>query len=74
MKPGYREFLVCVLLVLSAVAAFHGVAGNEFIEIDDPEYITQNPHVTGGLTNGRIVTGLEHPQEYVGAWTIQLAS
>lgn len=50
MKPGGREIFVCVLLVLSTGAAFYGVAGNDFIEIDDPEYITQNPHVTGGLT------------------------
>ena len=31
-------------------------------------------HVTGGLTNGRILKGLEHAREYVRAWTIQLAT
>ena len=50
VKSGYREILVCVLLVFSAGVAFHGVAGNDFIVIDDPEYITENPHVADGLT------------------------
>ncbi len=50
MKPGYREIIVCALLAMATAAAFSGITNNGFIEIDDPEYITQNPHVTGGLT------------------------
>ena len=50
MKPVRRELLVCAVLVAATVAAFFGVSGNEFIEIDDPEYITANPQVREGLT------------------------
>jgi hypothetical protein len=51
VKTGGKELFVCLLLVAATVLAFHGLPGNDFIEIDDPEYITQNPHVTGGLTS-----------------------
>lgn len=49
-RIGSGGVLVCVLLVVATGAAFYGVSGNGFIEIDDPEYITQNPQVGGGLT------------------------
>jgi Flp pilus assembly protein TadD len=42
--------LVSGLLVVSVFAVYWGVLQNEFVSYDDTVYITQNPHVTEGLT------------------------
>lgn len=39
-----------VLLVALTLAAFWGVQDNDFVSYDDPEYVTENPFVRGGLT------------------------
>ncbi len=45
-----RLRLGMLLVVLLAVAAFGGVAGNRFINYDDELYLTENRWVGGGLT------------------------
>src|SRR6266478_3856684 len=42
--------LLCAGLVALTVAAFLPLWNNEFIDYDDPPYITQNPYVLDGLT------------------------
>jgi Flp pilus assembly protein TadD len=39
-----------VLLALAVVTAYWPVLGNEFVNYDDNEYLTDNPHVQQGLT------------------------
>ena len=41
---------VAVVLVASSTFAFWPVAGCGFLGLDDPQYVTANPHVQGGLT------------------------
>lgn len=41
---------VCLALAVLTWSAFAMVLDNEFIDFDDPEYVTDNPYVTQGLT------------------------
>jgi Flp pilus assembly protein TadD len=45
--PG---FVASLGLVLLTIVAFLPVRWNGFVDYDDPDYITTNPHVTAGLT------------------------
>jgi Flp pilus assembly protein TadD len=45
-----REYLICLILVLTAVTVFWQVRNHEFINLDDSEYVTENRHVQNGLT------------------------
>jgi len=50
-SPGHIKRPVWVSLALIAlnVLVFSPVWNNEFVGLDDPVYVSQNPHVTGGL-------------------------
>ncbi len=45
-----QTFLASLALVLAVLAFYIPVIHNQFIHYDDNEYITENPHVTGGLS------------------------
>jgi len=45
LLPG----LLCLLLALSTFAIYLGVAGNDFINYDDQDYVAENMHVRSGL-------------------------
>lgn len=47
---GSRPVVICLLLALVTCAAFFPTTRNDFINCDDPLYITTNPQVEGGLT------------------------
>ena len=51
MKPerSLTWKLGCLLAVVT-FAAFWPVQGNQFVSVDDPQYVLQNPHVNTGLT------------------------
>jgi hypothetical protein len=51
--------LIGVALVLLTVVAYGPLAGNDFIDLDDTVYVTDNPEVKGGLT----------PRGIAWAWT-----
>jgi tetratricopeptide (TPR) repeat protein len=44
------KILICLFLILVTFAAFWKVRNNEFINLDDDLYVTDNPHVQKGLT------------------------
>src|SRR4051812_42457877 len=48
----FQRFIVCLGLAILVVLAYWPVRHNGFIETDDPDYITQNPRVSTGLTAG----------------------
>jgi hypothetical protein len=53
LKTGlnkYRYLLICLLLILVTFAAFSQVLSYGFIDYDDNDYVTENPHVKAGLT------------------------
>ncbi len=41
---------LCLLLIGGIVAVYSRVAGFDFLDYDDPFYVTRNPHVLTGLT------------------------
>jgi tetratricopeptide (TPR) repeat protein len=47
-----RAFVICLLLVLTTLAAYWPLRFCGFINFDDPLYVTNNPHVFHGLTFG----------------------
>ena len=42
--------LICALLALVSAVVFCPVVRDQFVTYDDPDYITDNTHVKGGLT------------------------
>jgi tetratricopeptide (TPR) repeat protein len=42
--------LICLCLFLSTALLFSRALGNGFIDLDDPDYVTRNPHVHAGIT------------------------
>src|ERR1051326_2017148 len=49
-----RAVLICLLLAILTWAAFWPVLHNGFVNYDDPEYVTENPHVQTGLTAANV--------------------
>ena len=43
-------YLIIILLIISCLAAFGRIAGNDFINYNDPLYITENYHVQSGMS------------------------
>src|ERR1700694_1607644 len=50
MTAARSGIVVLVLLIGGTVATFGHVCANDFINYDDPFYVTDNPAVRGGLT------------------------
>src|SRR5205814_5113693 len=46
---GSRPSVLCLLLAAATVAAYWPVSRFEFIDLDDPEYVTLNPYIGHGL-------------------------
>lgn len=53
-KPAERNTLLPVLLFFVVLGAFLPCLRNGFVSFDDPLYVTQNPHVSQGLTWGSL--------------------
>ena len=73
-----RPAVACLLLAVLTLAVYWPVSTCEFISLDDPDYITKNPHLQSGLnvegvvwafTTGR--TGNWHPLTWLShlLWT-----
>ena len=45
-----REAIICLGLAAITLAVFWPVSGHDFINLDDPDYVTQNPAVQAGLS------------------------
>jgi tetratricopeptide (TPR) repeat protein len=55
MSASSRVLLACGLLVALTVVIYRPVQEHSFINYDDPDYVTANPHVMAGLTRPGIV-------------------
>src|SRR3990172_6187967 len=58
-----RCLLICLLLALVTLAVFWQVKDLEFINYDDPPYVTENPSVLSGLTRHSIAWAFTTPHE-----------
>ena len=50
IPPHVLQLFICLFLILITLGAFWQVRNNEFINLDDNLYVTDNPHVQEGLT------------------------
>ena len=51
MQKFNRKYLIAVLLMLVTLSLYWPALSHEFINYDDPEYVTGNVHVKAGLTS-----------------------
>ena len=63
-RHRYRAWVVCGLLLLAVGLVFGQTVRHDFINLDDPEYVSENPHVTRGLSTEGIVWALTHRHHY----------
>lgn len=64
-SPATRA-AICAGLAIAVVVAFWPVLGNGFINYDDREYVTKNPHIQAGLTGPSLVWAWT--ESYAGNW------
>ena len=71
---GYK-YLVILTLIAVTLAAYWRVGDNDFISLDDPEYVVQNPHVqTVNLENiGWAFTSTEQANWHPLTWLSHMA-
>jgi len=50
-----RELIVCLLLLSITLAIYWQVGNHAFLNYDDNVYVTNNPHVLGGLTGSGVI-------------------
>jgi len=51
MNRSYRlDLIICLFLALSTVLVYGDIFSHQFVIIDDPVYVAQNPYVQSGLT------------------------
>ncbi len=50
LKTNWRVAVICMVLVAATLGAYWPVYRAQFTNFDDPEYVTNNPHVFHGLT------------------------
>jgi Tfp pilus assembly protein PilF len=56
-----RSWLSAVLLVLGVVAVYAPVGGHDWVNYDDGDYVTANPHVARGLDWSGVRWAFTHP-------------
>lgn len=61
----YRCPLICLLLALVTIVTFWPILKHDFVRYDDDKYITDNPHVKGGITLGSIYWAFANPHFYM---------
>jgi tetratricopeptide (TPR) repeat protein len=50
MRRYTTEVCLCLLLTLATLSVYGQVAGHDFVNFDDPDYVSANPRVLGGLS------------------------
>lgn len=61
-----RTTLICAVLCALTLASLWPVVHNSFINFDDPDYITENPHVLSGITWHNLAWAFQ--TGYAGNW------
>ena len=50
-----KFFIICLLLITVTLSVFLQVQNHDFVNIDDPHYVSDNPYVKNGLSKGNII-------------------
>jgi len=48
--PRLLPWLIVLLLIVASLVLYWPVLNHEFVDFDDPSYVTHNPHVRAGIT------------------------
>jgi protein O-mannosyl-transferase len=71
-RPSWVQAALCMFVFVVIVSVFYPVTGDKFINYDDNDYVTHNPHVQGGLTWPQLLwafrntdTGNWHPLTWI---------
>jgi protein O-mannosyl-transferase len=56
----WRTLALVAALVVLTLAVFAPVRHFDFVEIDDPLYVRENPHIAGGLTGDNVAWAFTH--------------
>ncbi len=49
-RANFQTALICAVLLFGTIFVFHRALQNGFLDLDDPDYVTQNAHVKNGVT------------------------
>jgi tetratricopeptide (TPR) repeat protein len=60
----FYQFLICLVLTLVTTAVFYQVCTYDFINLDDPIYVYQNPNIRGGITLKAVEWAFNSGQAY----------
>ena len=60
VQPRFPAWLLAALLALATVALYWPATHHDFINFDDPDYVTANVHVQNGLTAENIQWAFSH--------------
>src|SRR5438552_13247558 len=63
-----RKFLISIALALATLACYARSFSNDFVNYDDPEYVTENAIVKNGLTPGAIRWAFLDSLGYASNW------
>jgi tetratricopeptide (TPR) repeat protein len=62
-SPEKRSLVLSLLLALTVVVLYNPVAHFQFVNFDDDRYVTDNPHVSRGLSWGTVSWALTSTEE-----------
>jgi protein O-mannosyl-transferase len=69
VDTGHHEkrvkLFICIGLVAAAFAAYEPTLHNGFVNYDDDLYVTQNPRVTGGITQDSVIWAFTQPHYHM---------
>lgn len=58
-------FLIYVVLTLTIITAYEPLRHNDFVDLDDDRYVTENPHVNGGITRESVIWAFSSSHYYM---------
>ena len=61
MAKKVYVLLICGALALATFIAFEPLRRNEFVNYDDDNYVTENPHINGGISRQSFIWAFTTP-------------
>ncbi len=66
MTTRLKQFIISTALVAATLVAYEPIRHNGFVSYDDTAYITENPKVTGGITQESVIWAFTN--SHMGNW------
>jgi len=65
MPDKYKTYFICFALTIITLSVFWQVHTFDFVNYDDDKYISENEHITSGLTFNNIVWAFKEPHFFM---------